>query len=184
LAAYLGISLAYSLAFKRYPLVDVFILSVLYTLRIVAGGVASGHHATLWLLAVSGFTFLSLALVKRAGELASSGQADNPHAIAGRGYFPEDRQILQMFGTASAFASSVVLALFVSSTAASQPYNSPELLWGLVPLILFWQLRLWLSTQRGHMHDDPIVYASRDWVSWLVAAGVVAIMLVSSWGVW
>ena len=184
LAVYLGISLAYSLAFKQYPLLDVFILSALYTLRIVVGGVASGHQATLWLLAFSGFTFLSLALVKRAGELASSGQAGSPHAVTVRGYFPEDRQILQMFGVASAFASSVVLTLFVSSTAASQPYRSPELLWGLVPLILFWQLRLWLSAQRGHMHDDPIVYAYRDWVSWLVAAGVLVVMLVASSGVW
>jgi hypothetical protein len=52
-----------------------------------------------------------------------------------------------------------------------------------VPLSLFWQLRLWLSTERGNMHDDPIVYASRDWVSKLVATGVVAIVLLASWGV-
>jgi len=45
-------------------------------------------------------------------------------------------------------------------------------------LLLFWQCRLWLSTARGDMHDDPIVFAARDWVSWLVCAclaGVVAI---------
>ena len=88
-----------------------------------------------------------------------------------------------MFGVASAFASSVVLALFVNSTAAFQQYDSPELLWGLVPLILFWQLRLWFSTERGSMHDDPIVYAFSDWVSWLVAASVAAMVLLASWGV-
>ena len=36
----------------------------------------------------------------------------------------------------------------------------------MVPLFLFWQCRLWLSTSRGYMHDDPIVYAAKDWVSW------------------
>jgi hypothetical protein len=100
-----------------------------------------------------------------------------------RGYCIGDRPLLVMFGVGSAFASSVVLALYVGSTTAVQQYQSPEVLWSLVPLSLFWQLRLWLSTERGNMHDDPIVYASRDWVSRLVAAGVVAIVLLASWGV-
>jgi hypothetical protein len=46
-------------------MLDVFILSTFYTLGIVADDAASGHHVTLWLLASSGFTFLSLALIKR-----------------------------------------------------------------------------------------------------------------------
>jgi hypothetical protein len=41
-----------------------------------------------------------------------------------------------------------------------------------VPLILFWLCRIWLSTVRGYMHDDPIVYAAKDWVSWLVTLAV------------
>jgi hypothetical protein len=45
-----------------------------------------------------------------------------------------------------------------------------------VPLMLFWQCRLWLSTARGYMHDDPIIYAARDWVSWLVAILAFAIL--------
>jgi 4-hydroxybenzoate polyprenyltransferase/phosphoserine phosphatase len=181
LASYAVISLAYSMGLKKYPLLDVFILSTLYTLRIVAGGVASSHYVTLWLLAFSGFTFLSLALVKRTTELMQIRQPGSEHTVTRRGYRPEDIPILQMFGVASTYASSVVLALFVNSTAALL-YASPSLLWGLVPLILFWQLRLWLSTYRGHMHDDPIVYASRDWVSWLVAVSVTANVLLASQG--
>jgi hypothetical protein len=121
-------------------------------LRIVAGGIASGHVVTPWLLAFSRFTFLSLALVERTGEMVPIGQSDSHHTDSRRGYRPDDLPILQMFGIASAFAASVVLALFVNSTAAIQPYSSPELLWGLVPLILFWRLRLWLSTERGDMN--------------------------------
>jgi hypothetical protein len=85
-----------------------------------------------------------------------------------------------MLGVASTFASSVVLALFVGAIAVTQQYRSPELLWGLVPLILFWQCRLWLSTERGRMHDDPIVYAFRDWVSWIVGIAAVVIILLAS----
>jgi len=179
---YVAISLTYSLWLKKYPLLDVFILAALYTVRIVAGGIASGHLVSLWLLAFSGFTFLSLAFVKRTGELITTQQRGSAPTVTRRGYRSEDILILKMFGVASTFASSVVLALFVNSNNALKNYTSPELLWGFVPLILFWQLRLWLATERGKMHDDPIVYASRDWVSWLVAVSVVAIVLLASWG--
>jgi 4-hydroxybenzoate polyprenyltransferase len=183
LATYALISVCYSVGLKKFPLLDVFILAALYTLRVVAGGVASGHPVTLWLLAFSGFTFLSLALVKRTGEIKQLRDGGREAATTRRGYRSDDVDMLKMFGCSSAFASSVVLALFVGSAAAEQPYASPETLWAMVPLTLFWQLRLWLSTERGHMHDDPIVYASKDWVSWVVAASIIAIMLLASWGV-
>jgi hypothetical protein len=46
--------------------------------------------------------------------------------------------------------------------------------------MLFWQCRLWLSTARGYMHDDPIVYAARDWVSWIVAIALLAVLSAAS----
>jgi 4-hydroxybenzoate polyprenyltransferase len=180
LIAYAVASFAYSMAFKQYPLLDVFMLAAFYTLRVVAGGVASHHPVSLWLLAFSGFTFLSLALVKRTGEimLYTNDSYDRPPSR--RGYLPQDRTILSMLGIASAFSSSVVLALFVNSSTAFQEYRSPEVLWALVPLLLFWQCRLWLATGRGCMHDDPIVFSCRDWVSWVFAVSVLAIVLLAS----
>ena len=59
-------------------------------------------------------------------------------------------------------------------------YQASEMLWLLVPLFLFWQCRLWLATGRGYMHDDPILYAIKDWVSWAAVVCAVAIMLVAS----
>jgi 4-hydroxybenzoate polyprenyltransferase len=179
---YAALSVCYSLLFKEFPLVDVFLLAALYTIRVIGGGLATGHAVTLWLLAFSGFLFLSLALVKRVQELMMVARVSGDRAAARRGYHPADIAILQTFGCASAFASSVVLALFVASAAASSEYSSPELLWGGVPLILFWQCRLWLATARGYMLDDPIVYAVRDWVSWVTAACVLALLLAAAYG--
>jgi 4-hydroxybenzoate polyprenyltransferase len=178
---YAVLSTAYSLALKQFPLLDVFILAALYTLRIVAGGVASGHPISLWLLAFSGFTFLSLALVKRAGEFSGTAARTGDPVVARRGYRPEDRPLLVACGTASAFASSVVLALFVSTAALLQDYSTPEVLWGIVPLVLFWHCRIWLATERGLMLDDPIIYAVRDWVSWLVGLALVTLVLLGTW---
>ena len=178
LAMYAGVSIAYTLRLKELPLVDVFALAALYTLRVVTGGVASGHPVSIWLLGFAGFLFLSLALIKRVSELMvlalrAKRQADR------RGYAVDDLAVLQQMGVASAFGAAVVLALYVGSDAANATYRLPQALWATVPLMLFWQCRLWLATARGYMHDDPIVYAARDLSSWLTAGLLVLVALVA-----
>jgi 4-hydroxybenzoate polyprenyltransferase/phosphoserine phosphatase len=175
---YATASLGYSIKLKELPLIDVFLLAGLYTIRLFGGGEASGHWLSLWLLGFSSFLFLSLALVKRVEELMAL-EASGGRRVARRGYVVADAPILQTLGCGAAFASCVVLALFVQSEATIQQYASPGLLWGMVPLMLFWQCRLWLATARGYMHDDPITYAARDWVSWLVAAALLLVLSVA-----
>ena len=178
-------TVAYSVRLKELPLVDVFCLAGLYTLRLFGGGAASGHPVSLWLLGFSSFLFLSLALVKRVEELTAAGPSEPARAMpVRRGYLPADAVLLQMFGCAASFASCIVLALFVQSEATAAAYASPGLLWGIVPLFLFWQCRLWLATARGYMHDDPIVYAARDWVSWSVGAALVLLLVLAHSVTW
>jgi 4-hydroxybenzoate polyprenyltransferase len=174
LALYVVLSLAYTVHLKEQPLIDVFILAALYTIRLFGGGEASGHRVSMWLLGFSSFLFLSLALVKRVSELHRLRLATQ-RQVERRGYTVDDLPMLQMFGCAATFASAVVLSLYVQSDTALHAYARPWMLWGVIPLLLFWQCRLWLSTSRGYMDDDPIVYAARDWVSWLVFAAVVAV---------
>jgi 4-hydroxybenzoate polyprenyltransferase/phosphoserine phosphatase len=177
-ALYALMSVSYSFGLKQLPLVDVFMLGALYTIRLFGGGEATGHRLSLWLLGFSSFLFLSLALLKRVEEMMSVGSAGGSRA-ARRGYSAADTPILQLFGVAAAFASSIVLALFVQSEATAQHYASPSLLWFVVPLLLFWQCRMWLSGARGYMHHDPIVYAARDWVSWAIGAATAAVLIAA-----
>ena len=181
LVIYAATSLAYSLALKRQPLVDVFTLAGLFTVRLIGGGEASGHTLSLWLLAFASFLFLSLALVKRVAEVMDNA-GRGAGRIAGRDYDPGDLAMLQLFGVCAAFASSLVLALYVQNEAANSRFASPGLLWGMVPLVLLWNCRMWLSTARGYMRHDPIEYAARDWVTWVIATAVVAVMLVARAG--
>ena len=181
LAAYAALSMAYTLRLKELPLVDVFVLAALYTLRLVAGGVASLHAVSLWLLGFSGFLFLGLALIKRVSELKRLEEAGQTR-VARRGYLVQDAAILQQLGAASTFASAVVLSLYVQSDAALRGYRFPDALWVAVPLLLLWQCRLWLATARGHMHDDPIVFALRDRPSWLILACLCLVALAARTG--
>ena len=182
-AIYAIIALAYSLWLKRQPLVDVFALAGLFTIRLFGGGAASGHAPSLWLLAFASFAFLSLALVKRVAEVMESSRHSTAR-LAGRGYGPDDVAILQLFGVCAAFVASMVLALYVQNEANSGRFAVPGLLWGIVPLVLLWNCHMWLSTARGYMHHDPILYAVRDRVSWAIGLAVLAVMLFAraSWG--
>jgi len=177
-ALYALVSLSYSFKLKEMPLIDLFTLSALYTLRLFAGGQSTGHPVSLWLLAFSSFLFLSLVIIKRVAELGSICHEGTSRAVR-RGYEVDDQFVLIAMGMGASFASSVVLALYVQSQIAVLQFVRPFVLWAIVPLMLFWQCRMWLSTARGYMHDDPIVYAAGDWVSWLVGLGLVSSLVLS-----
>jgi 4-hydroxybenzoate polyprenyltransferase/phosphoserine phosphatase len=181
LAIYAILSLAYNVKLKEMPLVDIFVLAGLYTVRLFGGGEASGYPVSLWLLGFSSFLFLSLALIKRVSELRRVSLQQRPAseklAAARRGYMTHDIALLEIMGIAASFTSALVLTLYVQSDTASNSYLHPKMLWGVVPLMLFWQCRLWLSTTRNYMHDDPIVYAARDWVSWVVFACLMGLVV-------
>jgi 4-hydroxybenzoate polyprenyltransferase len=177
-AIYMGLTNLYSTVLKRQPLVDVFALASLYVIRILCGAVATGIVVSNWLLAFSCFLFFSLALIKRCAELNRLLQSGRISAV-GRGYTIDDAQILKMMGIASSFVAALVLALYVDTDLAKVSYRAHRYLWGLAPLCLFWQSHLWLATERGRMHDDPILYAVTDRVSWMVAGLSVLLLLVA-----
>jgi 4-hydroxybenzoate polyprenyltransferase/phosphoserine phosphatase len=179
---YVATTLLYSTVVKRIAVADIFVLAALYTLRIVAGGEASGYEATLWLLGFSGFLFLDLAAVKRAGELVDLRSREQTTA-AGRGYAVDDLELVRTLGIASAMASAVVLALYVDDGAVNAPYTTPEALWLCVPIVLYWQIRLWIAVGRGRMTDDPILFAVRDRGS-VVAGLAVALCVLAAYVAW
>jgi 4-hydroxybenzoate polyprenyltransferase len=176
LGIYLVTTLAYSLRFKRVVLVDVIVLSGLYTIRILAGSAATGITVSTWLAGFSIFFFLSLAFVKRFAELENLRERGGV-SIGGRGYHIADIEQLRSFGSASGYASVVVLTLYISNLDAAQLYHHTNRLWLLVPVLLLWISRLWLQASRGQLDEDPVVYAITDRRSLLLGLVVVAIVL-------
>ena len=47
------------------------------------------------------------------------------------------------------------------------------------PLLFLWIGRIWLLANRGEMHDDPVIFALRDRVSYLLGAMVGAAFLLA-----
>jgi 4-hydroxybenzoate polyprenyltransferase len=169
LLGYYVLTLAYSMYLKRHVIVDVVVLAMLYTIRIIAGTAAIAGQLTFWLLAFSMFIFLSLALVKRYAELHSM-RARGLVKTRGRGYVASDLSLLSSLGTSSGYLSVLVLALYIQDGRTAGLYRYPQVIWLACPLLLYWVSRTWIIAHRGFMHDDPIVFAARDKVSLAVVA--------------
>jgi 4-hydroxybenzoate polyprenyltransferase len=169
ISAYLGLNLAYSLSLKAVPILDVLILAGLYTLRIIAGSMATDLWLSPWLLAFSMFLFLSLALVKRYAELMAMRAVDGARARA-RGYRLDDAELLASLGGGAGYLAVLVLALYIESGTSHALYARPQVLWALCVLLLYWISYLWLMAHRKRMDDDPLVFAMRNPVSRVLIA--------------
>jgi 4-hydroxybenzoate polyprenyltransferase/phosphoserine phosphatase len=175
LFGYAVLTVAYSWKLKKIPLLDVFVLSSFYTVRIWSGGIISGTPVSDWLMAFSLFFFLSLAMAKRHSELQRTGKLVE-NGNSGRGYVAEDTEMLAMLGIASSFAAVVILCLYARSPEVRVLYgSSAQLLW-LCPVVLYWLSRVWLLSGRGELDHDPVLFAVRDRTSWALAAVAVSIL--------
>lgn len=179
LSAYFVLTVAYSLRLKQIPMVDVLTLAGLYTLRIIAGAAAIAVPLTFWLLSFSMFLFLSLAFIKRYSELKTARQNGQTKALRGRGYTSQDLELVANLGGSAGYTGVLVLALYIQDAHTANLYATPKAIWLACPLLLYWISRAWLIAHRGKMHDDPIVFALKDRVSWAVAALFAAVFVAA-----
>lgn len=176
LLLYFFSTLAYSWALKRIAVVDVLVLSGLYTLRLLAGSAATHSIISHWLAGFAVFLFFSLAMAKRFAELQNL-RASGLSPMNARGYLIADADQLRAFGTASAFAAVVIFAIYISGTDVTMLYHRPEVLWLIAPLMILWLCRVWLLASRGELNEDPLVFALTDRMSLLIGIAVSAIVL-------
>lgn len=179
LGVYIVVTLAYSLILKRLQTVDIITLASLYTLRIVAGGMAVGIWPSFWLLAFSMFLFLCLALIKRISEILKTDAGGEVKKLSGRGYYTSDIQILTSLASSSGLLAILVFAMYLNSEEVVVLYQMPYLLWMVCPVLLYWIVRILIMSSRGQIDEDPIVFALKDRRSWLVGFIIGVILLLS-----
>jgi len=106
-------------------------------------------------------------------------RATNDLPKNGRGYLVNDLDQLRSFGTASAYASVVIFAIYITGPDVVKLYHQPRLLWLSVPLIILWINRVWLLASRGELNEDPVAFALTDPMSQAIGIGVVILALLA-----
>lgn len=176
-ALYAASAAAYSFGLKRIMVIDAILLASFYTLRIFAGSVATGIVVSEWLLLFSLFFFLGLAFQKRFSELRQ--WQDTSATLNRRGYVKADTAYVGQLGMTSSYLAVLVLALYMHAPEVETHYAKPEVLWWVLPCVLYWTSRIWLLAARGELKEDAIAFALRDGASYATAIIIAAIALIA-----
>jgi len=188
IGSYLLLTTAYTFWLKSVVIADVMMLACLYTVRLMAGSVATQVVVSPWLLSLSTFFFLSLAFMKRVSELKlvlkkhhieNRGTTIDDLIVKGRDYQTGDLHLITSLGSASGYISVLVFCLYITSTSVQTMYSEPDYLWFACPLLLFWLSRAWMITNRGAMHSDPVAFALTDRTSYIVGALLVFVTMLA-----
>jgi 4-hydroxybenzoate polyprenyltransferase len=189
LLAYYVLSVAYSLTLKSWLMIDVLVLAALYALRVIIGAAAIGVVPSFWLLAFAIFIFLSLAVLKRVSEIrllasrvrdTEAGAPSIQTMLHGRGYRHGDEPTLRTLGIASGVASVVLMALYINAPENASRFAAPQLLWLICPLLLYWIAVVWIKSERGELHDDPVSFALRDPGTRLLVLAICGVFLLAA----
>lgn len=182
LCVYLIVTLTYSFALKRVPILDVMVLAALFTFRLVYGILLADVQVSFWLLVFSMFMFLSLSLAKRYTDIVLL-PAAGVERVPGRGYQLVDGPLILSLGTSSAVAAVVVLVDYLLEDAFPREfYSAPTWLWAVPPIVFLFLGRIWMAAQRGELHEDSIAFALKDPFSLCLGALLVAVLVIAVFG--
>ncbi|WP_069471431.1 UbiA family prenyltransferase [Candidatus Marithrix sp. Canyon 246] len=173
---YLLLTISYSVYLKRKRVIDIFILASFYTHRILAGGIVIMVPISSWLLGFSMFIFLSLAFLKRYIELYN---LSDRNKIKHRDYDVCDIEMMSNMGANSGYLAVLVFALYINNDKITSLYTSPEILWFICPILLYWITRIWFLANRNRVLDDPVKFVLTDKISWLVIFSIMILVMLA-----
>tara|TARA_X000000950_G_C13855624_1_gene636421 strand:- start:399 stop:1292 length:894 start_codon:yes stop_codon:yes gene_type:complete len=167
--SYFILSNFYTFFFKKIIIIDLLILSLLYTSRILGGSYIADTSTSLSLLLFSVFFFISLAAVKRLTELVNIVRFKKKK-IHGREYTIKHKKMIYWIAILTGWISILVLIFHINSPVVIKQYSFPDILWIICFVMLFWISRIIYVSNKGQIKDDPIVYAISDKISYLCLA--------------
>jgi 4-hydroxybenzoate polyprenyltransferase len=163
---YLVNSLLYSFLFKKFVIIDIFLITFGFLIRVLAGGEAFGIPVTSWLFLTVFSVSLLLASGKRLGELILLGDEAIKHRITFGHYTQSFLEGLLWFSASSAL---VMYALYT--------LEHKNVLFYSVPLAAYGLLRYIFIVKEGK--GDPTHALIRDaqimgvGLLWLLVIGII-----------
>ncbi len=169
-AAYVGLSHAYSQWFKRVPVLDVVIIAAGFMLRLLAGTLGVGIAPSLWLMACGFLLTLFLGFAKRRAEIAQLAEAAGRHRAVLERY---SLAFLDRATVACAIGMSMAYAAYSLAPDTARLHGTAGLAW-TVPWVLLGTGRYLYRLHRRGGGGDPTEELLRDPVLALSVAGWIA----------
>lgn len=170
LLAYILINVAYSLALKHVPVLDVFLIAGGFMLRILAGTTGVGIPPSQWLLLCGLMMALFLGFSKRRAELYASPTGDLSHRKVLNSYQPI---ILDKMIVLTATCVILTYSLYTMSPLTIQTHKTDALIY-TVPFVMYGMFRYMYSLHNQSSGSEPAREIFRDphvllsIVGWLV----------------
>ena len=73
----------------------------------------------------------------------------------------------------------LTLSMYLNSDFVTSTYASPQILWLICPLLMFWVYRAWMWAKREKIDDDPVVFALKDRISFVTVSLTGALVVIS-----
>jgi 4-hydroxybenzoate polyprenyltransferase len=151
LSGYLIINLAYSFKLKHVPIVDIFIISLGFIIRIFAGSITSGIPLTHWIVLITFLLALFLGLAKRKDDfLLSQNGAKVRKNI--------DGYSLDFILSSTSFIAAITIACYILFTVDSTriAYHDSKYLYITTIWVICGFLRYFQLTFVYHTTGSPV----------------------------
>ncbi len=169
-AAYLLLTVGYTLRLRREPVVELVVVAAGFVLRGAGGGVAAGIPVSSWFLLVTGFGSLFLVAGKRYAELVA-GPVQPGARAALEAYTPG---FLRFVWTSAATLTIVTYALWATQVYVVRDEGSWGL-WSIVPFVLaLFRYALDIDGGRAEAPED-VLLADRT----LLVLGVAWVIMIA-----
>ena len=101
-------------------------------------------------------------------------------AMPGRGYVQADAPLTLGIGLASMLGAVLIMVLYLIEDAFPRAfYANPAALWAVPPILFLFLGRIWLTSQRGELRDDPVAFALKDRIC-LLLGGMITLAFAAA----
>lgn len=181
-AAYLGLTFAYSLGVKHVPVIELAFVSAGFVLRAAAGGAATHVAISPWFLIVTSAGALLIVAGKRSAEMATLGDASAAHRSALEVYPPAFLRSTRLLAAAVA-VTSYCLWVFERASQIVPAHKADNVVFfelSAIPFVLaLLSIELAVESGRGGapeelaLKDRPLQILGLAWIA-LIALGIYA----------
>ena len=148
---YLFISILYSAYLKKIVLLEIYIVSFFFVMRVLAGGIATGIHISNWMFATTFFLSILISVAKRKTEIMIIGESNMKNHRATLQFYSMD--YMDHFLWASGVISIVTYALYTVEKGQFLVYSLIPAIYAITKFIMI--------TDEGR-GGDPILTLVKD----------------------